>query len=405
MTKKHLTLVLIATSLAAADIRAQTPPVKELPPLTQMYENVEIMRRLLDDKVQTHYPPLIAAGLNGNRICASCHQVAKPLPEVFPSLFRPATVEPTSDSTWQHLFPRDQWHGMLLDHVHGKDLMPITEGVYLKGQGVVFTMTLPPSEQNPSTLSLAPDKKPMSDWERMRRQVRQEEPSDDEKKRPHDNPSLAEVLLHVLAGNGAHFAQLGDGEALTVVVTFRAPDARAGSGTNVPKDRLRNFLPSDSGAQPAPRDPRVNQDALTQTLTYLDKPKNSADEYELLGDLHRKQGKIEDALTAYRKALELSPSDARWNVVLLIKIAESLKEQNKDKEALATLQKATDWLKSAAEKGSQGPTESGRPPMPNKLIVSASKRLLEQVDAGKISFDEFARAASVEMVTFSGSKR
>ena len=34
--------------------------------------------------------------------------------------------------------------------------------------------------------------------------------------------------------------------------------------------------------------------------------------------------------------------------------------------------------------------------MPNKLVVTASKKLLDDVGAGKISFEEFCKAATVE---------
>ncbi len=44
-------------------------------------------------------------------------------------------------------------------------------------------------------------------------------------------------------------------------------------------------------------------------------------------------------------------------------------------------------------------------PLPIKLIVSAPKKLLDQVKEGKISFEEFRRQASVETLTFDGKRR
>ena len=60
--------------------------------------------------------------------------------------------------------------------VHGSLSAELTaEGVYLKGQGVVFTVTLPPLPSQPSQPK-SPATKPLSEWEQIRMQLRGEEP-------------------------------------------------------------------------------------------------------------------------------------------------------------------------------------------------------------------------------------
>src|SRR5262249_17404522 len=98
-----------------------------------------------------------------------------------------------------------------------------TEGTYLKGQGVVFTLTLPPPARDPRPEAPKPAARPPSEAERIRREVRQDkepEAQADAKK----EPALAAVVLRALADNGKHFTQLGENESVTVVITFR-PEA------------------------------------------------------------------------------------------------------------------------------------------------------------------------------------
>jgi len=42
--------------------------------------------------------------------------------------------------------------------------------------------------------------------------------------------------------------------------------------------------------------------------------------------------------------------------------------------------------------------------LPAKLIISAPKRLLDEVGTGKMSLAEFKKAASIEFLTFPGTK-
>src|SRR5262249_2913107 len=49
----------------------------------------------------------------------------------------------------------------------------------------------------------------------------------------------------------------------------------------------------------------------------------------------------------------------------------------------------------------EGKTAPSATPLPAKLIVSASKKLLDQVGSGKMSFEEFKKAATVQFLDFS----
>jgi hypothetical protein len=53
----------------------------------------------------------------------------------------------------------------------------------------------------------------------------------------------------------------------------------------------------------------------------------------------------------------------------------------------------------ASGKGAEAPAAAGGGvPVPGKLIVSAPKKLLDQVGSGKMTFDEFRKAAGVEFL-------
>jgi hypothetical protein len=43
--------------------------------------------------------------------------------------------------------------------------------------------------------------------------------------------------------------------------------------------------------------------------------------------------------------------------------------------------------------------------LPAKLIISAPKKLLDQAGGGKLSFEEFKKAATVEYLTFAGPEK
>jgi hypothetical protein len=371
MMKRHFPWMMMALLVAAPTVRGENPPAKSSGN-SQMYEDIEIMRRLLDEKLHSQYAPL---------------KMPRYFP-VQPYLESPDVIHSQSDSS------------AFVPHMPGPFQMPSFEGVYLKGQGVVFTITVPPAEGDPSALTGGTDKKSTSDWDRMRKQLRQDKPAEVEKGPQKQNQSLAEILLHAMAENGSHFSQLAESESLTVVVTFRTPDLRGQGGLmpQMPKAEWGNPQLYPYGGGP-------NFELKSTDSQPKGDPRNKlTDEQVLLGDLHHKQGKPDEAIAAYRKAMDAS-GDARTKALLLLKIAEVLKEQNRDKEALDTLQKVEELLKEGEPKGSSSSAETPTIPLPTKMIVSAPKKLLDQAAASKVTFEEFVKAATVELLSFSAPKK
>jgi tetratricopeptide (TPR) repeat protein len=383
MIRRISPIVFLAALLATTLLQAQAPGTKDKEPSggAQIYEDIEVMCRLLDDKLYSQYLKFL-------------QQPAYPFSDS-------ATPDVSNfgyyEKGYRQLAQTSGW--LVPNQGQPPYRVPHFEGVYLKEKGVaVFTATLPVADGDLTGVSPPPDKKPTSDWDRMRKQLRRER-TEEEKSQPQKSQSLAEIILHVLAENGHHL-QIGDNESVSVVVTLRSPDGRSGVWPGYPGGPADPYdMNIRSQGLGTPRDLWKKPDVSTSPSKTPEKPKNPAEEYILLGDLHRKQGKLDDALTAYRKALELAGNDTRQKAVVMLKIVEVLKEQNKDKEAQDEFQKAAEFLKASGEtKGSSVSTDGAAVPLPTKLIISATKKQLDSVAAGKMTFDEFAKAATVDLV-------
>src|SRR5205807_6550292 len=130
----------------------------------------------------------------------------------------------------------------------------------------------------------------------------------------------------------------------------------------------------------------------------------SVRDFELLGDRLVKQGKIQEAIRAFQRALNLDPP-AKQAADLYRKIAQADLVIEDVAAAKKALDMADQNLKEAAEpaKGS-GPGKPNSPPtLPSKLIISAPKRLLDQVAAGRIPYADFRRQATIDYLAFSSS--
>src|SRR5262249_6944021 len=123
---------------------------------------------------------------------------------------------------------------------------------------------------------------------------------------------------------------------------------------------------------------------------------------------HLKQGRAQEAVNAFAKAIELDPEPKRA-AVLNRKLAQAyLALEPTDahlkaaEERLKAAQAAAERAKKAETAATQQATApaSPAPLLPAKLIISATKKLLDQAGSGKISFEEFKKAASVEYLTF-----
>jgi hypothetical protein len=253
------------------------------------------------------------------------------------------------------------------------------EGVYLKGRGIIFTITVPSLQTGQK---VEPGKTPLTEWEKTRRQLRNEKETPARPQEQKPSP-LSEVLLKALAENGHHFGQLGNDESLTIVVTVHG----------------------ETPAAAKEGDP--SQKAAESTSTKLR-------DLELLGDLHQKQGKLKEAVKAFQNALALKPGP-KQAASLHRKLAQVYLLMEKDDQVKAELEKLKEALKRSEEErafnyvkmmeATQPGSQPGAIPLPTKVIISASKKLLAQVGEGKLSFDDFRRQIRVETLTFDGGRR
>lgn len=259
------------------------------------------------------------------------------------------------------------------------------EGVYLDGYGAVFTATMDAVPRDPRPKADG-DKAAaaMTDWERMQKALRGEpveKPATTAKE-----PPLGDVLLKVLADNGKHFTALKDDERLTVAVTFR------GTGHSMP------LVTSGQSA--------LNAVSIYGQAASTEPKEDRAGTMTNLGDLHLKQGQPDRAAEAYLKALAAVEASAKESPdgkeerdrvqSALLKLAQAYVAAGKLDEARETMDKA----KAARDKGTASTKPITKPAaaLPARLTVSATRRQLDDVGSGKITFDEFRKQATVEYV-------
>jgi tetratricopeptide (TPR) repeat protein len=279
---------------------------------------------------------------------------------------------------------------------------PSAEGVYLKGHGVVYTVVLPPQPDLKLNAPAAAADKPLSEWDRVRKEVRGEKVDDTVK--PKEKPTVLDTLLKVLAENGTHLSQLGPEEIVTVVVTFRNSESPKNLGPN--QDALGNPLSNSLESRTI--------DLLQIPIGTIkgaegkdvggDKTKDvpaAVKDNILLGDLNFKQGKYKEAEKAFLTALKLlesSPDDAALGQVYH-GLAQCYLADGKAEDAKTYVEKAIALAKKQqAEPNPPKKETKTAAPVASKLIVSAPKRLLDQVGSGKMTFEEFRKEVSMEQV-------
>ena len=365
-----------------------TKVLEEKPgPATDMQENVEILRRLLDNAFAEVY------GFGHRRPLEPLVTFGQPAGDG--SLFRRSVVESQAANT--------------------ASAAPRTEGVYLKGYGVVYTATLPYPGFDPvaGTSANPTDKAPPSDWDRVRKELHGETTGQQARTVPGHKP-LSDVILKVLADNGQHFSGLGDGERITAAVTFRGAAScnnchqnpwGSPTGQQLPIEFFQlNGLPTETPGAPAP---------TSGGPGYVTDARNAA----LLGDLHMKQGKPQEAIQAYQKAADqltqmithqqqtevgLTQKDVPallTAIDLCNKLADAYVQSGQQDAGSGMLKKAGDLAKQA-QKLTGAPVTTNPPPalatLPGKLVVSATKKQLDDVGSGKMTFEEFRKAATVD---------
>ncbi len=137
----------------------------------------------------------------------------------------------------------------------------------------------------------------------------------------------------------------------------------------------------------------------------------------LLGDLHLKQGKTKEAIEAYQKAFQQmgqsvttssSKEDQVAGLLTAVDVCNKLaaayvQAGNSGNEAAAMLKKASELAKKA--EGLTGGAVTANPTpaspagaLPPKLVVTVSKKQLDNIGSDKMTFEMFCQAATVEYV-------
>jgi SHNi-TPR len=404
MTTKPLLLTAAWLGLAGLAL-AQAPEQRAAP--AKQYEEVEILRRLLTNKLHALYPQ--TTWLSPSVNSSPWVDIGSPT-QGFLNGIEYQLPERTRLGNWISSTNERNWTVYT-----GSSPGPAIEGVYLKGYGIVYTLTLPPPARphKPEATTAAP--KPLSEWDQVRRQVRGEKDKPKPPAPEAKQPSISETILRVLAENGQHLSQLGEDETVTVAITFREPRPGTLVGQNVYPTNYTNpsLYFSAGGLNPntTPYVTEVNPGApavesggpFFPPAKALKPGRSSAYDHELLGDLSLKQERNDEAVKAYQRALELvspeqSPDTARQ---LKLKLARALLARgDADAAAKALEQYAALQKKQPAASASPSDAAAGHG-LPDKMIITVPKRLLEQTGTGKLSFEEFRKGATVQHLTFS----
>jgi hypothetical protein len=274
------------------------------------------------------------------------------------------------------------------------------EGTYLKGYGVVYTVTLPAAHHRTKPQTDKPAPTPLSEWERTRKELRGEKV--EAPPAASEPPSLADVILKVLAENGRHLALLEPEESITVVVTFR-PERPAPLSTFQPSAGP-GMMPGMPGAPPAASNAIGSGAAGTAEqpaqifvggFPGFDKgPPSTALDYLLLGELHLKQRQFEQAAECFRQALKRQSELPNQAPEIHRKLAEAYLGLGQLDQARTSLEAA--GPSSQKPSRPKTPLSAMKPELPGKLVVAGTKKLLDQVGAGKMTFEEFKKAATVD---------
>jgi tetratricopeptide (TPR) repeat protein len=429
--------VLAFPGVVAAQTAAIQKEIEGTLQQARMYEDIEIMRRLLQRKLNS----LVNS-------CSSCH------PHPFLSGFGEeggggammmgpggmpggmggigGGMGSGMPSGMPGIGPPMGMAGMNAGAMHPGGGRPrediAVEAVYLPGYGAVFqaqasALSLPIVPPAGAAGKPAP---PLSEWEIIRRQLRGEKsattpPHSDQ----HHKVSFQETLLATLAEHGKHFRALGDKEKLVVAITFRtAPtpegmmsgmggppgagpgpdgggDFGGGSGAVFP---MGGSGGSSGGSPPGgfPGEggdafgPKGGRGGAGSGSSAPPSGRNTSKDHELLADYHLKQARYQDAARALLKAISLNTDAARVSGLqrkLAIAYLMQDQYQNADADAVA---KAFEAFKKAVE-GKKTDAAPAPPPvlLPQRLIVSASRQALQAS-----SPDEFRRLATAELIRF-----
>jgi tetratricopeptide (TPR) repeat protein len=414
MTAVRPGLILVALLASPCFFYAQGAAPDKKPQNAQMQEDIEIMRRILNRALDLprYNHQYVNAGQGTNFLQPYVPGSSNPLGGPGP-VYQWDSWNPTNNQ------PRVLWPNNTMA-LASTLTFPSAEGVYLKGHGVVYTVVLPPQPDLKLSAPAPTADKPLSEWDRVRKEVRGEKV--DETAKPKKNRTVPDILLKVLAENGTHLSQLGPDETVTIVVTFHNSESPKNLGPN--QDALGNPIPSSM--EPRNVDPLqvpIGTTQVADSLTRLIRTTVESDTIAkgtegkevvdskskevpaavkdniLLGELNFKQGKYKEAEKAYLTALKLlenTPDDGALGQVYH-GLAQCYLAVDRTEDARNYLEKAI-ALDKKKQSEPNPPKKETTAPVATKLIVSAPKKLLDQVGSGKMTFEEFRKEVSMEQI-------
>jgi tetratricopeptide (TPR) repeat protein len=440
MTRQLFPLALSLTLLVAVKVAGQSPQqtdpngsepsrldsqprTAEAAQRDQVYEDIEVLRRLLNRGLAQSYG---SAALGHHVETQDRDLLALQWWAMRTRL--PGEKYGSSRST---RLPQDP---------HAALTLAAPEGVYFKGKGVVYSVTLPAPNTDPVKGTGMNVSRPLTEWDRVRQEVRGEKPT--EPKKPVGQPALTDAVLKVLADNGKHL-HLAPQETVTVVITFRGtaltctschrdPFGEEESGTEA-YQAVTTYQPTttyrlvdghpvaDVSYQPVTQFVRrqlsVSQGPKFEQPSTEDQPTETQN-FISVGDLHYRQGNYSQAVKAYGQAIELQqkaltargPSE-NWTVddaKTLLLLSELNGKQARAQLALKDstaarrcMQRAAELAREAEQLSSRtGPVKPTPSVLPAKLIITVSKKNLDLIGNEMMRWEDFRKEASVEYLTF-----
>jgi hypothetical protein len=409
-----------------------------------LYEDIEVFRRILNDALTPFRGqgfPLetiqsIAFSPDG-RLLASSHgdtvvrwwdpNIAfSPDGKLLASVNADAVVRLWDSNTGKQVHLPG--HPPLFSDVYG------VEGIHLPGYGLVYSVTMPPPAQPLRGKAGKPVSRPPTQWERVRNEVRGEKPKSDDRTVTKDEPALIDSVLRVMAENGRHLVPLlKEKDTLTVAISLRSMSnciqchvagglspktGQSGGGQQRPGP-AKQFGPNTGNPSAATTESyrkyveAIHRSARDQKT--LESQRVDAANYANLGDMRMRQGRPNEAADAYQKALalyqQLMAADAKFplvqnsnvrNLTVLAegygKLADALVAQGKHAEAQSALERFARYApRSMTTEGLAAFFEIPKSAqLPSKILISATKSLLEQVGSGKMNLEEFKNSVAIE---------
>jgi tetratricopeptide (TPR) repeat protein len=421
-----------------------------------MYEDIEILRRILDKRLMglLQFPPTftdVTTNAGVGKVLADYDG------DGHIDLF--VTNDPHRDGA---VLFRNQGKGQF-EQVNvfnpkthpGLGQAEPVEGTYLGGYGVVFSVSLPVHFLEVVKQPAQPGPRPLSQWERTQRELRGQK-VEEEKAPPRQPETVADAVLKVLAENGHHFRSLGETEKLTVAITLRGASSgefcakchaqigNANSGEPGGKGALGSsgagMGPGSMAGMPEkpakPGEPGGSAAGTGKPLSTTEyaiwalqgndlRGQGETQNQVLLGDLHVKQGRYQEAVAAYEKAIDSfrnsggkntdkgSPNlrDTLTAIELYTKLAQGEQAAGERQKALKTLREVQAYTQAVQQleqvralqdlaSAHKRVEQAKAIPLPSKLLITADKKQLDQVGSGQITLEDFKHLARVEYLTF-----